>query len=279
VFDPLYHAVSAVMRGWHQLFGLLLGPSSGAAWALSVVLLVLTLRTILIRPFLAQVRAGRALRLLEPDLARLRRRHAGDPARLARESAALRKAHGAGPAAALLPGLLQVPIFLGLFHVLRSFTDAAVANYAFGADEVRSFLAARLFGAPLTGYLSMPGPLLDAVAADRVDVALVAVPLMLLAAVATHLSARHSLTRSTLDGPAGSLMRWAPWIFPLGVLAGALFFPFPIAILLFWLTQNVWTLAQQLIVTRAEPGLVRDPPPRPVPVARRTRRGRRTRRR
>lgn len=229
MLDPVYVAVSAVMWAWHQLFGLLLGPASGAAWALSVVFLVLTLRTILIRPVLAQVRAGRALRDLTPELAELRRRHADDPVRLARETAALQREHGAGPARVLLPALLQVPVFLALLHVLRSFTEGA-ANYAFGAGDVHSFLAARLFGVPLSGYL--------AGGVEPLHVALVAVPLILLAAVATHLSARRPVVP---DGPA----RWLPWILPLGVLVGGPFLP--IAILLYWLTQNVWTLVQRYL--------------------------------
>jgi YidC/Oxa1 family membrane protein insertase len=243
VLDPVYYAVSAVMWSWHQLFGLLLGASSGAAWALSVVFLVLTLRALLIRPFLAQVRSGRAMAALAPELAELRRRHAGDTVRIARETRALQQARGVSTLGAVVPALLQLPVFIGLLHVLRSFTDPSVPNYAFGPGDVRSFLEARLFGAPLSSYLSMPQGALDAFGAhvDRLDVVLVAVPLMLLASVATHFSARLSLT----EQPSAAFLRWTPWILPLGVLAGGLFFPFPIAILLYWLTGNVWTLVQQ----------------------------------
>jgi YidC/Oxa1 family membrane protein insertase len=94
LFDPLYLAVSGVMWCWHQLFGFLLGPSSGAAWALSVVFLVLTSRALLIRPLLAQVRSARVMRELAPQLAALRTRHADDPARLLQETGALQRAHG-----------------------------------------------------------------------------------------------------------------------------------------------------------------------------------------
>jgi YidC/Oxa1 family membrane protein insertase len=46
------------------------------------------------------------------------------------------------------------------------------------------------------------------------------------------------------------VMRLTPWIFPLGVLLGGLFAAFPIAILLYWLTNNLWTLVQQRVVFR-----------------------------
>jgi YidC/Oxa1 family membrane protein insertase len=267
VLDPVYFAVSGVMWCWHQLFGFLLGPASGAAWALSVVFLVLTLRALLIRPFLAQVRSGRAMRVLAPQLAQLRTRHADDPARLLQETRALQQAHGVSAAGTILPALLQVPVFVGLLHVLTHFNregltfaqNAALANYAFGPDEVRSFLSARLFGAPVSSYLSMPQQLLDSFGGhvDRWDVAAVAVPLMLLAAVATHICARHSLRHQPADGPLGAIMRWSPWVFPLGALVGGAFFPLPIAILLYWLANNVWTLVQQWIVFRP----VAEPPP------------------
>jgi len=250
LFDPLYFAVSGVMWCWHQLFGFLLGPASGAAWALSVVFLVLTLRALLIRPFLAQVRSARVMRELAPQLADLRARHADDPARLLRESNVLQRAHGVSAASTLLPALLQVPVFFGLLHVLTSFKDAARANYAFGADEVRSFLEARLFEVPLSAYLSMPH--LDAVGVERWEVAVVTVPLILLAALATHLTARLSLRQQPADSPLAGIMRWAPWVFPLGVLVGGAFFPFPVAILLYWLTNSAWTLVQQWLVLRPD---------------------------
>jgi YidC/Oxa1 family membrane protein insertase len=260
MLDPLYFAVSGVMWCWHQLFGLVLGPASGAAWALSVVFLVLTLRALLIRPFLAQVRSGRAMRELAPRLAELRARHADDPARLVQETGALQREHGVGVASTLLPLLLQVPVFFGLLHVLTGF-HTGLANYAFGPDEVGSFLDARLFDVPLSAYLSMP---LDAVSglADRWDIAVVTVPLVLLAALATHLTARLSLRRQP-DGPLAGIMRWTPWVFPLGVLAGGLFFPFPVAILLYWLTNSAWTLAQQWLVLGATPPAPAAAPPAP----------------
>lgn len=251
MFDPLYYAVSGVMWCWHQLFGSVFGPASGATWALSVVFLVLTLRALLIRPFLSQVRSGRVLRELAPQLAELRTRHADDPARLLRETGDLQLRHGVGAGSMLLPMLLQVPVFFGLLHVLTGF-HTGLANYAFGPDEARSFLDARLFDVPLSAYLSMP---LDALGGlvDRWDIAIVTVPLILLAALATHLTARLSVRQQPADGPLAGIMRWTPWVFPLGVLVGGAFFPFPVAILLYWLTNSAWTLGQQWLVLGPTP--------------------------
>jgi len=299
VLDVLYYPVSAVMWVWHTLFALVLGPSSGIAWALSVVFLVLTLRACMIKPFLVQIRSARAMRALAPQMAELRKRHGDDRRKLAEETQKLQREHGVNPLGALVPALVQVPVFLALLHVLRYFNrpglsfeqNAAIPNYVFGPDQVRSFLEARLFGAPLSAYVRMPQELLDSFGGhvDRIDVIAVAVPLMLLAAVATHFTARASLRQQASAAPleeaaiSGStetamrFMRLTPWIFPLGVLLGGLVAAFPIAILLYWLTNNGWTLVQQHIVFRklaaeqaARPALVAtaavEPDP-PAPVA------------
>ncbi|GEL18518.1 membrane protein insertase YidC [Pseudonocardia asaccharolytica] len=264
----LYYPISAVMWFWHQVFGLVLGASSGVAWALSVIFLVLTLRALMIRPFISQVRSGRKLRVLAPQLAELRKRHADDKQKLVEETQRLQREHGVNMMGGCLPMLIQAPVFIALYHVLRYFNrpglsfeqNAAIPNYVFSPDEVRSFLEARLFGAPLSSYISMPQSLLDSFGAhvERWEVVAVAVPLVVLAAVATHLNARFSARQQQaqpLDagGQAGqlaSIVRWTPWIFPLGVIVGGLFFAFPIAILLYWLTNNAWTMTQQHLVFR-----------------------------
>jgi YidC/Oxa1 family membrane protein insertase len=232
------------------------------------------------------------MRALSPQLAQLRRTYGDDRRRLAEETQKLQREHGVNPLGALAPALMQVPVFLALLHVLRYFNrpgltfeqNAAISNYVFGPAQVRSFLEARLFGAPLSAWVRMPQELLDSLGGrvDRIDVVVVAVPLMLLAAVATHLTARASLreqaTAAPVEAAAGStdtamqIMRIMPWLFPLGVLFGGLFAAFPVAILLYWLTNNLWTLVQQRIVSRrfdaeeaGRPAVTTSVEPSPVP--------------
>ncbi|GAA1830217.1 membrane protein insertase YidC [Pseudonocardia ailaonensis] len=262
MLDFLYYPVSAVMWFWHQVFGLVLGPSNGVAWALSVVFLVLTLRALMIKPVLSQMRSAQKMRRLAPHIAELRKKHGKDRVKLAEETQKLHREHGVSPLGSFLPALVQVPVFIALLHVLRYFNrpglsfeqNAALPNYVFGPDEVRSFLEARLFGAPLSSYIAMPQNLLDSFGAhvDRWHVVVVAVPLILAAAVATHVTARWSQRRQQLDPatPGAGIMKLFPWLFPLGVVAGGLFFAFPIAILVYWLTGNAWTLAQQHLITK-----------------------------
>lgn len=141
--------------------------------------------------------------------------------------------------------------------------NASTPNYVFGAGDVMSFLDAKLLGAPLAASISSTPAQLAAYTGDvtRWVVALVAIPLMVIAAVATHFTARASVARQRglPDGAqqAAIMNTLVPWVFPIGVLVGGSFLP--LAILVYWLSSNVWTLAQHATCTgfptaRTRPG-------------------------
>jgi YidC/Oxa1 family membrane protein insertase len=115
----LYLPVSFLLATWHDAAALLTGPGSGLGWALAVVGLVLTVRALLLWPAVAQMRTGRAMARLQPELTALRERHRADPSALARATTDLQRAHGVRPLATLGPLLLQIPVMLGAAGVLH----------------------------------------------------------------------------------------------------------------------------------------------------------------
>ncbi|RMI34099.1 membrane protein insertase YidC [Nocardia stercoris] len=273
----IYYPVSGILWFWHRVFGFVLGPDRGVTWALSVVFLVFTLRLVLFQPFVKQVRTQRQMQELQPHIKELQRKYKNDRQTMAVEMQKLQKEHGFNPLMGCLPVLLQVPVFLGLYHVLRSFNrvgssagfmgfgksggmtveqNANTANYFFGVDDVQSFLRARLFGAPISAAITTPQAQLEAFvrsAGEQIhwwNMAFVAVPLMILAGLATHFNARASVARQSPEAaanPQAALMnKMALWIFPLGVIVGGPFLP--IAILLYWVANNIWTYGQQHLV-------------------------------
>ncbi|WP_207843252.1 membrane protein insertase YidC [Williamsia soli] len=273
MLDLICYPVSAILWFWHKVFAFVLqSPDSGIAWSLAVIFLVFTLRAVLIRPFVKQFRTQRQMQKLGPQISELRREHRGDRQKLAAQMQALQRANGVNPLLGCLPVLIQIPVFFGLYHVLRSFNrtgggvdmpffgsdsmtieqNANTPNYIFSASDVQSFLDAKLFGAPLSAMITMPSEQLEAFGdVSRLAIALVAIPLMLVAAVATHFTARANRARSVgvTDSPQSALMNnLAVWVFPAGAIVGGPFLP--IAILLYWLANNGWTLAQQHIVLR-----------------------------
>src|SRR6187551_4057151 len=121
---PLYFLISAVLLFWHQVFGDIFGPASGAAWALSIIGLTLVIRAALIPLFVKQIKSSRNMQLLQPKVKELQKKYGHDRERLAQETMALYKETGTNPFASCLPILLQMPIFLALFRLI----DQAVKN-------------------------------------------------------------------------------------------------------------------------------------------------------
>ncbi|MEZ0053723.1 YidC/Oxa1 family membrane protein insertase [Mycobacterium sp. MAA66] len=266
--DFVYYPVSGIMWLWYKAFALLLGPSNFFAWALSVMFLVFTLRAILYRPFVRQIETTRQMQELQPQIKALQKKYGKDRQRLALEMQKLQKEHGFNPLLGCLPMLAQIPVFLGLYHVLRSFNrtqggfgqpqlsaaaNREVGNYFFSATDVGHFLDANLFGAPLGATMIQSGTSLQAFEHfnfSRIAVVCVAIPLMLIAGFATHMNSRASVARQSpeaAENPQTAMMnKLALYVFPLGVVVGGPFLP--IAILLYWVSNNIWTYGQQHLV-------------------------------
>lgn len=251
MLDFIYYPVSWILWFWHKVFGFVLGESSGFSWLLGIIFLVWTLRAIMFKPFVKQVRSMRKMQEFAPEMKKIQKKYANDKQRQAQEMQKLQREHGFNPVGGCLPMLLQIPVFIGLFHVLRSFGNSPTENYGFGADGVSSYLQANIFGAGLSNFITQPQDLLVKYGADsRTAVILVSIPLMILASALTHLTARHSVERQNPESagtPQTAIMnKLTMYIFPLGVLLFGFFFP--IGLLIYWLANNFWTLMQQRFV-------------------------------
>jgi YidC/Oxa1 family membrane protein insertase len=260
VLNFIYYPVSAIFWFWHKAFGYLLGPGNGFGWALAVVFLVFTLRAVLFKPFIGQVRSMRKMQEFAPEIQKLKKKYGDDRTKMAAEMQKLQTEHGVNPLGGCLPVLVQIPVFIGLFQVLRSFNrpglspemNRQTANYVFSPVDVQSFLDARVFGVPLSAFITEPTELLTRYGdITRWQIAVVAIPLTIVAGVLTHLTAKQSVARQNpaqvAANPQAAMMnKLMVYLFPLGVVAGGPFFP--LAILMYWLSNNLWTLGQQRVV-------------------------------
>jgi YidC/Oxa1 family membrane protein insertase len=158
-----------------------------------------------------------------------------------------------------------VPVFLGLYHVLMSFNrtqsgfgrlglsveeNRRLPNYFFSAADVGHFLEANLFRAPIGASITQQHGLAAFTEFSRPAVAAVSVPLMILAGIATYFNSRASISRQSPEAAANPqtaiMNKLALYVFPLGVVVGGPFLP--IAIIIYWVSNNIWTFAQQHLV-------------------------------
>lgn len=260
--DFVYYPVSWIMWVWYKLFAAMLGPSNFFAWALSVMFLVFTLRALLYKPFVRQIRTTRQMQELQPQIKALQKKYGKDRQRMALEMQKLQREHGFNPILGCLPMLAQIPVFLGLYHVLRSFNrttggfgqphlsvvqNRLTGNYVFTPTDVGHFLDANLFGAPIGAFMTQRTGLDAFTYFSRPAVIAVGLPVIILAGVATYFNSRASVARQSPEAAANPqtamMNKLALYVFPLGVVVGGPFLP--LAIILYWFANNIWTFGQQ----------------------------------
>jgi YidC/Oxa1 family membrane protein insertase len=260
--DFVYYPVSWIMWAWYKLFAALLGPSNFFAWALAVMFLVFTLRALLYKPFVRQIRTTRQMQELQPQIKALQKKYSKDRQRMALEMQKLQREHGFNPILGCLPMLAQIPVFLGLYHVLRSFNrttggfgqphmsviqNRLTGNYVFTPTDVGHFLDANLFGAPIGASMTQRTGLDAFIDFSRPAVILVGGPVMVLAGIATYFNSRASVARQSPEAAANPqtamMNKLALYVFPLGVVVGGPFLP--VAIIMYWFSNNIWTFGQQ----------------------------------
>jgi YidC/Oxa1 family membrane protein insertase len=246
IMAPLYWITSIILTGFHSLFGEVFGPESGWAWALSIVGLTLVIRAALIPLFVKQIKSSRNMQLLQPKVKELQKKYGHDRERLAQETMALYKETGTNPFASCLPILLQMPIFLALFRLLDLAADGEVRGVLTLA-EAKQFSEAELLGAQLADtFLNWGGDW---------NVRLLAALLVVAMTATTFLTQRQLMSKNmpadAMTGPYAQQQKMLLYVLPLVFAVGGI--AFPIGVLLYWTTSNLWTMGQQFYVIRNNP--------------------------
>ena len=253
IMAPFKWLVSAMMAGFHDgLSAIGMPAASGWTWTLSIIGLVLVIRAALIPVFLKQVNVQQRMRRLQPDLKKLQDKYKGktDPLSrqaMAQEQMALYKKHGTNPFSACLPMLIQMPFFFALFQMLSGISAAAGQGEAVGAmspEQVAQFDESTIFGAPLSASL------LHGVGGSQLSVWILSIA-MILAMTASQLITQRQIMARSLSGEAVATPFMGPQkvlLYSLPVVFGVGGIVFPIGVLIYWTTTNLWTMGQQFAV-------------------------------
>ncbi|UOR01577.1 membrane protein insertase YidC [Leucobacter allii] len=253
---PLRWLVELVLWAWHWLFTALgMDAASGATWLLSIIGLVVVVRSALIPVTVRQIKSQRRMMDLAPDMKKIQDKYKGKKDQysreaMSRETMALYKKHGTNPFASCLPILVQMPIFFSLFYVLR---HAAEKRQGIGfMDEAltENFYNAKLFGvAPLRMNFG------SAWEAQNWTVIIILGTIMVLMIASQFFTQLQIMSKNVSDETKNSPMyrqqRIMLYIIPFAFLFSG--FTFPLALNVYWFTSNLWTMGQQFIVIRNMP--------------------------
>ncbi len=248
IMAPLYYLTSLVLSGWHRIFGAVFGDDSGIAWVLSIIGLTLVIRAALIPLFVKQIKSSRNMQLIQPKVRELQKKYGHDRERLGQETMKLYRESGTNPFAACLPLIVQLPIFLSLFRLINAASKGETKGVLTQA-QADSLSEATFLGAKIADtFMTASGD-------QALQVRLLAAVLVIAMGVTSFLTQRQLMMKNmppdALQGPYARQQKMLLYVLPVVFAVGGV--AFPIGVLIYWTTSNLWTMCQQFYVIRRNP--------------------------
>jgi YidC/Oxa1 family membrane protein insertase len=237
------------MVTFYTLLGYVFGEDSNASlkWSLSIIGLVIVIRIILIPLFVKQIKSQRALTALQPHMKEIQKKYKDDRQKQSEEMMKLYKEHKTNPLASCFPILAQAPIFFALFTVLNGIARD-VPHGVLKGDLLISAQAAKFFGANLSNtFLSSD---------SNTQTKIVTVILITFMSATTFITQRQLMVKGMpkMDSSNNMMLQQQKimlYVFP--VIFAVTGVNFPVGVLLYWSTTNLWTFGQQYYVIKRNP--------------------------
>jgi YidC/Oxa1 family membrane protein insertase len=220
ILTPLEDLLTWGLTNLHEL---------GLTWAWSIVALVVIVRMLLVPLTVRQIHSMQNLQAHAPEMKAIQQRWKHDRARMNQEMMAFYKENQINPAASCLPILAQIPVFIGLFFVLRGFEEEILPNYPASSTE----------------WLGLVDITQDTSEGWG--------PLLIVLYAASQLTSSYLMSQSMQPAQRAMLL-----ILPIAFIPFIL--NFPAGLMVYWLTTNLWTTGQGLITRRLTPKP--QPPPK-----------------
>ena len=248
ILNPLYIAVSWVIKTIHSLLSPIFGAASGVSWSLAIIGLVILIRVILIPLFVKQIKSQRALTALQPHLKEIQKKYKDDRQKQSEEMMKLYKEHKTNPLASCFPILAQAPIFFALFTVLNGIgKNPPIAHGVLTQQDVENAAQAKFFGAPISETF---------LGSTNGTVKLVTVLLIAFMSLTTFTTQRQLMVKGMpkMDSSNNMMLQQQKimlYLFPIIFAVSGV--NFPIGVLIYWSTTNLWTWGQQFYVIKRNP--------------------------
>ncbi len=254
ILFPIKWVVEFLLVSWHALFTFLgMDPTAGLTWVLSVVGLVLVIRAALIPIFVRQIKSQRRMQEVAPQLKKIQDKYKGKKDQFSREAMSretmeLYKKTGTNPLSSCLPLLIQMPIFFSLFSVLHNAQTGVDGIGLLSKSLSNSFGRSSLFDiAPLHLAIST--------ANGNVAVVVIAIVMVILMTASQFITQLQIMSKNQSAEMKASPMykqqKMLLYILPLVFAFSG--YSFPLGVMFYWLTTNLWTMGQQFLVIRNMP--------------------------
>jgi YidC/Oxa1 family membrane protein insertase len=215
--QPIIDGSEAILKFWAED---VLGGGENS-WGFGIILLTFTIRLLILPLTFKSVKSMQKLQVLQPEMKKIQERYKEDRQRMNQEMMKFYQENKVNPLGSCLPLLLQIPFFISLFYLLRS------DEFKTDIEGEESFFFIPDLAAPLTDE-----PLILA--------------FMIVLYVGTQLIA-SVITMVGGDKTQQRIMFALPFVFTIFIIN------FEAGLIVYWITTNVWTIGQQLVVRKLYP--------------------------
>jgi YidC/Oxa1 family membrane protein insertase len=238
----------------HNLVAPIFGKDSGVTWTLAIMGLVVIIRIILIPLFVKQIKSQRAMTALQPHMKEIQKKYKDDRQKQSEEMMKLYKEHKTNPLASCFPILAQAPIFFALFTVLNGIaakTDAGVSapigRGFLKGEYLESAAQATFFGAKISQSF---------LGSTDLNVRIVTVILIIFMSATTFTTQRQLMVKGMpkMDSSNNMMLQQQKiMLYAFPVIFAVSGVNFPVGVLIYWSTTNLWTWGQQYYVIKRNP--------------------------
>ena len=202
-----------------------LGLTSDWTWGLAIIGLTIIVRLILFPLTWKQYKSAQHMQLVQPQIKVLQQKYKNDRGKLQEETMKLYSEHRINPFASCLPLLLQLPVFISLYAAIQGYGPLDAPQYQASVQALfdASFLWIPRLGEPDPYYI------------------------LLILYVGSQMVSTELMVATQTDQMQKWIMRSMPIVFVLFL------FNFPAGLFVYWVTTNLWTIGQQLIIRKTMP--------------------------
>jgi YidC/Oxa1 family membrane protein insertase len=233
-FSPLISVFEAIMVFIHAHL-------VGGSWGLAIVGLTVLIRAILVPLTYRQLKGMQEMQRLSPQIAALKEKYKDDKQRQQQEIMAFYRENKINPLASCLPLLLQLPVFISLFYMLRTDLKKHICGPALKAHGIVTTKAIEKATCNEVAPHSAKFLFIPDITAKATGVVLV---VLIVLYIASQLGSTLLMSAS-----AEPSQRWMMIALPLFFVV--ILFRYPAGLLLYWITTNLWTVAQGYFVRRS----------------------------
>jgi len=244
-FSPLISAFESIMVFIHAHL-------VGGSWGLAIVGLTVLIRAVLVPVTFKQLKSMQEMQRLAPEINALKEKYKEDKQRQQQEIMKFYQEHKINPLASCLPLLMQLPVFVSLFYMLRTDLKLDICG-----KQIHAHYGAHVSESTLSKVTcsQVPGALHSAKFLFLPDITSKATGAALIVLIVLYVGSQLASTliaTATADPNQRRLMLLLPVVFVV------ILYRYPAGLLVYWITTNTWTIAQQYLIKKRMP-----PPPRP----------------